>query len=77
MANMLTMLPTTRKDISPLAYGSPVIFLERCYVNPLTKSGPAVSETLLPTLLHVRSERAPRQGLDGSASERSEMLVLA
>jgi hypothetical protein len=68
---------TTRKDVSPLAYGSPLIFIERCYVNPLTKSGPAVSETLLPTLLHVRSERAPRPDLDGSANERNEMLILA
>mmetsp|Transcript_24987 Transcript_24987/g.53915 ORF Transcript_24987/g.53915 Transcript_24987/m.53915 type:complete len:546 (-) Transcript_24987:30-1667(-) len=41
---------------STLAYGSPVVFIERCYINPKTKSGPAVDETILPTLYHTRSK---------------------
>jgi len=50
-------IPASSNDpeISALSYDSPVIFIERCYLNPLTNSGPAVSETILPILLHTRS----------------------
>lgn len=42
---------------SSLSYGSPVIFIERSYLNPATKSGPSVEETILPVLLHTRTKQ--------------------
>ena len=33
---------------------SPVVFIERMYIHPGTKSGPMVQETILPYLVHSR-----------------------
>lgn len=33
---------------------SPVVFIERMYIRPGSASGPAVAETILPYLIHVR-----------------------
>ena len=33
---------------------SPVVFIERMYIRPGSASGPAVAETILPYLVHVR-----------------------
>jgi len=35
-----------------VALDSPIFFLERMYIHPHTKSGPAVNETVLPFILH-------------------------
>jgi len=43
-------------SVLTIALHSPVFFLERTYIHPGTKSGPAVNETILPTLLHHRSK---------------------
>jgi len=43
---------TTGKNVLPITLDSPVIFLERMYIRPGTKSGPAVAETILPKLIH-------------------------
>lgn len=45
-------------DITMSLYDQ-LVFIERMYINPQTKSGPAVSETVLPKLIHFK----PRFGL--------------
>jgi len=52
-------IPTESDDpsVSPLALKSPMVFLERMYVNPKTHSGPAVSETILGKLIHFKPHR--------------------
>lgn len=34
-----------------------VVFIERMYIHPGTKSGPAVDETILPFLIHFRPRK--------------------
>jgi len=40
--------------VSALHHGTPIVLLERMYLNPKTNSGPAVNETILPVLMHWR-----------------------
>lgn len=41
-------------NVTVLAEDQPFVFIERMYIHPGTKSGPAVAETILPVLLHFR-----------------------
>lgn len=43
---------TPGRDTLPIALDSPVILMERMYIHPGTKSGPAVAETILPKMIH-------------------------
>jgi hypothetical protein len=36
----------------------PIVFIERNYIHPGTKSGPAVAETIMPKLIHFRARKA-------------------
>jgi len=49
-------VPSTTSDPNQtvMSLTDQLVFIERMYIHPGTKSGPAVEETLLPTLLHVR-----------------------
>jgi len=44
---------TSNPNMTALALHDPFVFIERMYIHPGTKSGPAVAETILPTLIHV------------------------
>jgi len=41
-------------DVTALPLSSQLVFIERMYIKPGMESGPAVSETILPKLLHFR-----------------------
>lgn len=41
-------------NVTAIAADQPFVFIERMYIHPGTKSGPAVAETILPVLLHFR-----------------------
>ena len=43
----------------------PLLFIERMYIHPGTKSGPAVAETIMPKLIHFRQRK--RKGLFNEA----------
>merc|ERR1712137_1205393 len=45
---------TSDPDQTVMALTDELVFIERMYIHPGTKSGPAVEETILPVLLHVR-----------------------
>ena len=49
--------PTAASAILPIALDSPVILMERMYIHPGTKSGPAVAETILPKMIHFRPRK--------------------
>jgi hypothetical protein len=51
---------TSPKDLA-IALDEPVVIIERMYIRPGTASGPAVNETILPSLVHFR----PRKVLFG------------
>lgn len=46
---------TSNPNVSAIALDQPFVFIERMYIHPGTKSGPAVAETVLPILVHVAS----------------------
>lgn len=39
-------------SVTAMTLDQPFVFIERMYIHPGTKSGPAVAETILPVLLH-------------------------
>lgn len=43
-------------SVNPLALNNAVAFVERMYINPTTRAGPAVSETILGKLVHFRPQ---------------------
>jgi hypothetical protein len=49
-------VPSTSSTPGDITMGlsSQLVFIERMYIHPGTRSGPAVAETLLPKLLHFR-----------------------
>ncbi len=47
-------------NITTLKLSDPLVFIERMYIHPGTKSGPAVSETILPILIHFVDRLAKR-----------------
>jgi hypothetical protein len=48
-------METTDPNITTISEDQPLVFIERMYIHPGTKSGPAVAETVLPVLVHVAS----------------------
>jgi len=47
-------LHTSDPNVSTITEDQPFVFIERMYIHPGTKSGPAVSETVLPVLVHFK-----------------------
>lgn len=49
-------VPSQSSDtsISAISEDQPFVFIERMYIHPGTKSGPAVAETILPVMLHFK-----------------------
>jgi len=45
-------------NVTAIAEGEPLVFIERMYIHPGTKSGPAVAETIMPILVHFKHSRA-------------------
>lgn len=45
---------TSDPNVNPLGIDETITFTERMYLHPLTNSGPAVNETILPTLIHFK-----------------------
>merc|ERR1712032_340417 len=46
------LLDSSDPKIITITEEQPLVFIERMYIHPGTKSGPAVAETILPVLLH-------------------------
>lgn len=56
--NLCVILASTgTSDELTIGEKDPIVFIERNYIHPGTKSGPAVAETIMPKLIHFRSRR--------------------